>query len=123
MKVTALDHVVLDVADTRRSVAWYGELLGLVVERLAEWERGEAAFVSLRIDSGTIIDLLETPPSGTNVDHLCLVVDDVDLDELVASGRFDVRSGPVEVWGTRGLGRSVYVVDPDEHLVELRVYP
>jgi hypothetical protein len=41
----------------------------------------------------------------------------------VDSGEFEVTAGPVEVWGARGLGRSVYVLDPDEHLVELRVYP
>jgi catechol 2,3-dioxygenase-like lactoylglutathione lyase family enzyme len=123
MKVTGLDHLVLDVADTRRSVEWYSARLGLTVERLAEWERGEAAFVSLRVDADTIIDLLESPRSGTNVDHVCLVVADVDLDALVDSGEFEVTAGPVEVWGARGLGRSVYVLDPDEHLVELRVYP
>jgi catechol 2,3-dioxygenase-like lactoylglutathione lyase family enzyme len=123
MKVTGLDHLVLDVVDTRRSVEWYSARLGLTVERLAEWERGEAAFVSLRVDADTIIDLLESPRSGTNVDHVCLVVADVDLDALVDSREFEVTAGPVEVWGALGLGRSVYVLDPDEHLVELRVYP
>lgn len=122
MRISGLDHVVLDVADTRRSVAWYSERLGLAAERLAEWERGEAAFVSLRVDAGTIIDLLESPRTGTNVDHVCLVVEDVDLDELVGSGDFEVASGPVDVWGAQGLGRSVYVIDPDEHVVELRTY-
>ena len=41
---------------------------------------------------------------------------------LAASERFDVASGPSEVFGARGMGRSVYVRDPDGNLVELRCY-
>lgn len=123
MRVTGLDHVVLDVADTHRSVAWYRDELGLAVERYDEWQRGEVLFTSVRIDETTIIDLLEQAPTGRNVDHVCLVVDDVDVDELAASGRFEVVMGPVDVWGALGMGRSVYVADPDGHTVELRTYP
>ena len=123
MRVTGLDHVVLAVADTHRSVAWYRDELGLAVERYDEWQRGEVLFTSVRIDETTIIDLLEQAPTGRNVDHVCLVVDDVDVDELAASGRFEVVMGPVDVWGALGMGRSVYVADPDGHTVELRTYP
>ena len=123
MRVTGLDHVVLDVADTHRSVAWYRDELGLAVERYDEWQRGEVLFTSVRIDETTIIDLLEQAPTGRNVDHVCLVVDDVDVDELAASGRFEVVMGPVDVWGALGMGRSVYVADPDGHTVEPRTYP
>ena len=123
MRVTGLDHVVLDVADTHRSVAWYRDELGLAVERYGEWQRGEVLFTSVRIDETTIIDLLEQAPTGRNVDHVCLVVDDVDVDELAASDRFEVVMGPVDVWGALGMGRSVYVADPDGHTVELRTYP
>ena len=48
--VSGLDHVVLNVADVRRSVAWYRDRLGLPVERFDEWERGEVFFPSLRVD-------------------------------------------------------------------------
>lgn len=123
MRVSGLDHVVLCVADTRRSVKWYSERLGLVSERFEEWQRGEVLFTSLRIDENTIIDLLETEPSGVNVDHLCLVVEDFDPDQAAASGDWDVHGGPAEVWGARGMGRSLYVRDPDGHVIELRTYP
>jgi catechol 2,3-dioxygenase-like lactoylglutathione lyase family enzyme len=122
MRVTALDHIVLDVADTHRSVAWYRDRLGLVPERYEEWQRGEVLFTSLRIDEGTIIDLLETPPTGQNVDHLCLVVDGFDPDAEAELGAWDVHAGPMDVWGARGMGRSLYVRDPDGHVVELRSY-
>jgi len=121
VRVLGLDHVVLNVADTRRSIAWYRDELGLEVLRMDEWEAGRVFFPSVRVDATTIIDILEAERTGQNVDHLCLVVAD-DVDELAASGRFDVVDGPDVRWGARGDGRSVYVRDPDGNVVELRNY-
>ena len=117
-----LDHVVLTVADVEASVAWYRDHLGMTPERLEEWRRGEVLFASLRIDEHTIIDLFQGERSGVNVDHVCVVIDDTDLDALATSGAFDVVGGPSDVWGARGMGRSVYVRDPDGNTVELRNY-
>ena len=122
MNVVGLDHVVLNVADAHRSIAWYRDELGLEVLRLDEWERGEVFFPSVRIDEGTIIDVLPNERSGQNVDHICLVVTD-DVDALAASGRFDVVDGPDVRWGARGDARALYVRDPDGNVVELRAYP
>jgi catechol 2,3-dioxygenase-like lactoylglutathione lyase family enzyme len=123
VKVTGVDHYVLTVSDARRSLAWYRDHLGLEPLRLEEWEAGEALFVSLRVTESTIIDLLEGDRSGVNVDHVCLVVDAVDLDEVATSGEFDVVAGPSEVFGARGMGTGLYVRDPDGNVVELRRYP
>ena len=123
MRVTGLDHIVLYVQDTDRSLAFYRDQLGLADERYAEWRAGEAAFASVRIDDGTIIDLFEHPVDGRNVDHFCMTVDGVDPDELAADDTLDVVEGPVDRWGARGMARSVYVRDPDGHVVELRTYP
>jgi catechol 2,3-dioxygenase-like lactoylglutathione lyase family enzyme len=122
MRVTALDHLVLRVADMERSVAFY-EALGLATVRLDEWRRGEAPFVSMRVDDHTIIDLQVGLITGTNVDHLALVVEDVDLAELVTSGRFGEVHAPLQLFGARGVGQGIYVKDPDGHTVELRTYP
>jgi catechol 2,3-dioxygenase-like lactoylglutathione lyase family enzyme len=121
MRVLGVDHVVFKVADTRRSVAWYGDELGLEVLRFDEWDRGEVPFPSVRINANTIIDLVEAERSGENVDHVCLVVAD-DVDDIAESGRFEVMSGPEVRWGARGNGRSVYVLDPDGNTIELRNY-
>jgi catechol 2,3-dioxygenase-like lactoylglutathione lyase family enzyme len=123
VRVTGLDHVVLNVADVEASVRWYHEELGLEPLRLEEWRQGRAPFASLRVDAGTIIDLLAAERTGVNSDHLCLTVDDsVDLDELAASGRFDVVRPPARLFGARGWGRGFYVRDPDGNVVELRNY-
>ena len=121
MRVTGLDHVVLNVDDVHRSLRFYVDTLGMEPVRLAEWEAGEAPFVSVRVDGGTIIDLITLERSGQNVDHLCLVVED-DVDELAETGTFAVEHGPADLFGARGQGRSIYVRDPDENLVELRNY-
>ena len=127
MRVLGFDHLVLNVADVGRSLDFYVDRLGLAPERVEEWERGEVLFPSVRIDATTIIDLLgpdaRRPDLGHgNVDHLCLVVAD-DVDELAATGGFDVVDGPDERWGAQGVARSLYVRDPDGNVVELRRYP
>lgn len=117
-----LDHIVLNVADVDRSLRFYGETLGLAPVRVDEWRAGTAPFPSLRVDDATIIDLVASAPSGRNLDHLCLVVAPIDLDELAADERLDVVDGPGPRFGARGMGRSLYVRDPDNNTVELRTY-
>lgn len=123
MNVRELDHIVLNVGDVERSLAWYSGLLGLEAERVDEWRAGEVTFPSVRINDGCIIDLFQLDRTGTNVDHFCMVVDRDDVDAVANDERFDVIEGPVPRWGARGDGRSVYVADPDGNQVELRSYP
>jgi glyoxylase I family protein len=122
MRATAIDHLVLTVTDPERTVAWYRDELGLEPLRLDEWRRGEVPFVSLRVDDTTLVDVQRGERTGENVNHVAFVVEGVDLDELAASGRFDVRFGPADLFGARGTGRGLYVADPDGNLVELRTY-
>jgi catechol 2,3-dioxygenase-like lactoylglutathione lyase family enzyme len=122
LHVVGHDHVVLNVVDVERSLAFYCGVLGLAPERVDEWRRGEVLFPSVRVDAHTIIDLLAAPRTGENADHLCLVVEPVDLDALKASGRFDVVDGPATRFGARGNGTSLYVKDPDGNTIELRHY-
>jgi catechol 2,3-dioxygenase-like lactoylglutathione lyase family enzyme len=122
MKVRGVDHYVLTVPDVEAVIAWYRDELRLVPERLDEWRRGEVLFASLRITDTTLIDVFQGDRSGTNVDHVALVVDDVDLDELAASGRFEVDMGPADLWGAQGAGRGLYIKDPAGNRVELRTY-
>jgi catechol 2,3-dioxygenase-like lactoylglutathione lyase family enzyme len=122
LRVTGLDHVVLNVADVERSLAFYCDELGLAPERVEEWRRGEILFPSVRIDAHTIIDLLAVARTGENADHLCLVVEPIDLEAIKASGRFEVVDGPATRFGARGDGTSLYVKDPDGNTVELRHY-
>lgn len=121
-----MDHIVLVVADVQRSVDWYRDRLGLQPERLDDWREGRVPFPSVRVNAGTVIDLLHGERTGTdagNLDHFCLDVEPIDLAAVRASDAFDVVDGPVPRWGARGMATSLYVRDPDGNIVELRHYP
>ncbi|MDT0449034.1 VOC family protein [Streptomyces hesseae] len=123
MRVTAFDHLVLNVSDVERSLAFYTGPLGLEPVRVKEWRAGEAPFPSVRVSPTTIIDLVAHERGESNVDHLCLVVDPVDWHEVIASGTFIVTDGPGPRYGARGVAESIYVLDPDGNTIELRWYP
>jgi len=125
MRFTGIDHVVFRVSDPERTIAWWRDTFGLQPERLDEWRRHDAPFASVRVTPTTILDLFvgERPEGdAANVDHVAFVVEDVDLDELAASGRVEVESGPADLWGARGMGRGLYLLDPDGNRLELRTY-
>jgi catechol 2,3-dioxygenase-like lactoylglutathione lyase family enzyme len=122
IRVTGMDHIVLVVSDVERSLAWYMGELGLEGDRVEQWRAGELLFPSVRVNEGTIIDLLVGERGETNLDHLCLVIEPTDLAALAASGRFDVVDGHDTRYGARGDGTSLYVRDPDGNVVELRHY-
>lgn len=120
--ITGLDHLVLCVGDVERSVAWYAETLRLTPERLEEWRSGAAPFVSMRVNSSTIIDLFASEPDGRNVDHVAYVVAPEDFDRFVADHADELEGSPRDLFGARGIGRGVYLRDPDGHRVEIRTY-
>ena len=122
MRVTGLDHLVLNVSDVERSLAYYMGVLGLEGERVDEWRGGAVPFPSVRIDAGTIIDLFAGDRSGENLNHLCLVLPQADWEEAVKHDGIEITGGPAELFGARGTGSSIYTRDPDGNTIELRHY-
>lgn len=124
MRVIDFDHLVLSVEDVERALDFYCGPLGLEPVRVDEWREGRVPFPSVRVSAGTIIDLVrgEGARGGSNVDHICLVVEPLDWQEVVDSGVFTVTDGPGSRYGARGVAQSLYVLDPDGNTVELRWY-
>ena len=122
VRAVGFDHLVVITADVERSLAFYLDELGMEPVRVDEWRRGEVFFPSVRLNESAILDLLQGTPEGKNVDHICLVIEAVDLGALAETGRFDVVSGPAELFGARGQGQALYVRDPDGNVIELRHY-
>mmetsp|Transcript_4849 Transcript_4849/g.12998 ORF Transcript_4849/g.12998 Transcript_4849/m.12998 type:complete len:195 (-) Transcript_4849:1282-1866(-) len=138
--VVDLDHMALTCWDIPAGIRFYGDVLKLEPVRLAEFERGEAPFVSLRLNSRCIIDLFpkdEAAKSGMSaarddnkelgMSHFCLTLSkpnfNTAVERLKAAGTpFDVEE-PIRRFGARGIGMSIYVRDPDGNQVELRYYP
>lgn len=123
IRVIGLDHVVLATPNVADMLDFYTEVLGLEGVRVEEWRRGEVPFPSLRVDATTLIDLMHGERSGINLDHLCLVIEPTDLDQLANRGDLDVARGPLDgLFGAQGVARSLYIHDPDGNLIELRSY-
>src|SRR5262245_35012923 len=131
LRVSGMDHIVLNVADIERSIAFYSEVLGLAPERVEEWRKGEVGFPSLRIDESTIIDLFAAKEPliaeglTRNLNHYCLVTDEVDFPAFIAE--LNRRGVPImgEVssrWGARGRAQSLNILDPDGNQIEIRCY-
>jgi catechol 2,3-dioxygenase-like lactoylglutathione lyase family enzyme len=122
MRVTGFDHVVVICSDVEKSLEFYGGGLGLEAIDADAWRDGKASFPSVRVSDTTIIDLLPGQPDGRNVDHFCLVIEPTDLHELATRADLNVVEGPVQRGGAQGQGWSLYVIDPDGHLIELKQY-
>lgn len=129
MKISALDHIVLNVADVDRSLDFYAGRLGLPAERLERYRRGEVKFPSVRLTAETIIDLFPPAlhpdaPQGRNMNHFCLAVDATlaQIEAALAQAGIPVESRAENNFGARGSARSMYVRDPDGNTLELRTY-
>ncbi len=131
LTVAGMDHIVLNVADVERSVAFYHDVLGLGIERLEEWRAGRISFPSVRISEQTLIDLVgvaEAPDRSdrvVNLNHFCLVVEDETLEPIIEhlhGHAVGIHSGPARRWGARGNGVSIYLRDPDGNEIEVRTY-
>ena len=128
LKIVEMDHIVLNVSDIERSIAFYTETLGLKGERLDEFRVGKVGFPSVRINEHTLIDLVQVAQplsADRNLNHFCLVSESTDLGELATelkSNGVVVVQEPVSRWGARGQATSIYIQDPDENEIEIRCY-
>lgn len=125
----SLDHVVLEVEDPVRSLAFYGEALGLPPVRLEEFTRAEAPFPSLRIDAGTILDLFPRRmwrgATPVNPNHLCLAYDRASaaaIERRLKRAGVPITQRSARNFGARGYARSIYFADPDGVTLEVRWY-
>jgi catechol 2,3-dioxygenase-like lactoylglutathione lyase family enzyme len=130
IKVLSLDHVVFNVSDAQRSLAFYAGILGLRPERADEFRSGRVPFPSARIDARTILDFLEplhrdTTAPNRNLNHIALALENTATE---IAGFLRERNIPVvrEMTGNFGAqgdtAHSFHVVDPDGNLLELQSY-
>jgi len=125
LRVAELDHVVVRCRDQTQSLDFYTRILGLTEERRLD----AIGLVQLRAGA-SMVDLVpaDPPPTheGRNVDHFCLGVEVTDMDALAAwlrSQRVEVLGDPMPRYGAHGNGLSIYVLDPDGNVVELKQRP
>jgi glyoxylase I family protein len=121
LRVAELDHVVLRCRDIPRALDFYTRVLGLTEERRIE----QIGLIQLRAGA-SMIDLVPTErrdEPGRNVDHVCLGIETADLGEVAAYLReagVQVMGEPARRYGARGMGLSIYILDPEGNTVELK---
>lgn len=114
----ALDHVVLRVQDMDRALHFYSEILGCPVERRVP----SIGLVQLRAGSA-LIDLLpsdSTDLRSQNMDHFCLRIRPFDPARIKKYLHAYAEGGVEQRYGAQGMGRSLYISDPDGNVVELK---
>jgi catechol 2,3-dioxygenase-like lactoylglutathione lyase family enzyme len=120
--VHEVDHVVLRCVDPARMERFYVDVLGLAVERRIDG----LGLVQLRAGR-SLVDIVPGRVSERgepNLDHVCLGIDAADLarvEAYLADRAVEVVAGPMEVYGARGIGTSLYVHDPERNTVELKL--
>jgi glyoxylase I family protein len=124
-KIAELDHVVLRCRNQARALDFYTRVLGLQEERRVE----HLGLIQLRAGA-SMVDLIPAPEPAAdgagNVDHFCLGVVTEDLAAAAAYLRalgVEVIGEPETRYGARGLGRSIYVRDPEGNVIELKQMP
>jgi catechol 2,3-dioxygenase-like lactoylglutathione lyase family enzyme len=123
--MTSLDHCVIAVTDWDRSNAFYAAVLGAEVVSVGNGFAYRFGLNQLNIHGpGVDGDPNARPPVAPGGADLCFVWDsgiDDAISHLERHG-VAVELGPVERFGARGAGTSVYFRDPDGSLLELIVY-
>jgi catechol-2,3-dioxygenase len=120
-----MDHIVLNVEDDEKMMAFYSKVLMLSPERLEEYRAGKVPFPSVRLNSDMIIDLFPKKMWQKNLNHFCISLSKEtweDLLERIRTNNVDIEEGPVPRWGAHGTGTSIYFRDPEGNLIEARYY-
>jgi catechol 2,3-dioxygenase-like lactoylglutathione lyase family enzyme len=121
MEVTALDHIVLVVADVARSCAFYERALGMrpVEHRPGQWalQFGPHKISLQAADRVPPIARRTTPGTG----NFCVLTNEPMSRVVEHLERAGVRivEGPEGRVGAAGPLLSVYFYDPDGNLVEV----
>ena len=132
VKVHALDHLVINVADVARSAEWYRKVLGMKIKVFNPIEGGTPRTslmfgnqkINVRPRDADKVEWFTADHETAGSDDLCFLTSSSPADvvaHLDASG-VAIEEGPVAKQGARGTLRSVYCRDPDGSLIEISSY-
>jgi len=121
-KPLGIDHVVLRVRDQARSQRFYEDVLGCTLAKFNE----RISLIHLRFGEA-LIDLLPATEAGpVGPDHFCLSIHCDDLKAVAEELRqkaVALEGDVVQRFGAFGDGPSLYLRDPDGHMIELKPRP
>jgi len=132
VKVHALDHLVINVADVAQSAEWYRNVLGMEIRVFdpgpGKTPRTSLVFGHQKINVRPIgadkVEWFTADHEAAGSDDLCFLTRATPA-EVVAHLRacgVAIEEGPVRKQGAQGTLVSVYCRDPDGSLVEISSY-
>lgn len=132
LKVHALDHLVINVADVARSAEWYRDVLGMEI-LVFDPGQGKPARTSLLFGQQKInvrpvdadkVEWFTADHEAAGSDDLCFLTSATPAEVVAHLGARGVaiQEGPIRKQGARGTLMSVYCRDPDGSLVEISSY-
>ena len=124
--MTTIDHVILNINDVQSSVDFYVNVLGF------ELVGQDGPFTVIRVNEGFTLQLAPWGTDGN--EHLAFAMSREQFDKT-----FDVikekgipygdsfhsvgnNTGPGVETGARGPAPTLYMSDPNKHLIEIRTY-
>jgi catechol 2,3-dioxygenase-like lactoylglutathione lyase family enzyme len=132
VRVHALDHLVINVADVGRSAEWYRKVLGMEI-KVFDPGQGKTPRTSLMFGNQKInvrprdadkVEWFTADHETAGSDDLCFLTSAAPgevIAHLQACG-VAIEEGPVAKQGARGTLRSVCCRDPDGSLIEISSY-
>jgi catechol 2,3-dioxygenase-like lactoylglutathione lyase family enzyme len=124
--MTKIDHLILKVNEARASADFYVNVLGF------QLEGEEGPFTVIRVNDDFTLQLAPWGTEGN--EHLAFALSRDDFDKVFArliengipyGDSFHTvgnNSGPGIESGARGPAPTLYMNDPNKHLIEIRSY-
>ncbi len=127
--IREIDHLVLRVVDLDAMLQFYCGVLGCTMEE----RRDDIGLVQLRAGK-SLLDLVPVAgklgsaggaapgKEGRNLDHFCFRVEPFDAAAIILQlAQHGIEAGaPAARNGAQGIGPSIYVLDPEDNVVELK---
>ena len=121
-----LDHLILAVNDREKSIEFYTRILGL------SYDGEREPFAVIRVTAKFVIQLAPWGTKGN--EHLAFSMTRAEFDaafERIRAAGIEYGDsfhavgnmrGPGEEGGAEGMGKALYLFDPNKHLIEIRHY-
>jgi catechol 2,3-dioxygenase-like lactoylglutathione lyase family enzyme len=124
--MTSIDHIILNTNDLASSVDFYTNILGF------KNEGQDGPFAIIRVSEDFTLQLAPWGTKGN--EHYAFAMSRADFDaafERIKEHQIPYgdsfhsvgnNAGPGNETGARGPGPTVYMFDPNHHLIEIRTY-
>ncbi len=124
--MTTIDHLILNVNDIEASVDFYVNVLGF------KNEGQDGPFTVIRVNETFTLQLAPWGTKGN--DHFAFALSRADFDRVFALMKergirygasfhaVGTNTGPGVETGAKGPAPTVYMNDPNNHLIEIRTY-